>query len=77
MNVIHVNFSDKEHYILVKKVNEQLELFGIETTGEELSEELIACALDEVSFFKNIDKRDDAINKLIQHYRTRRAIGQS
>jgi len=72
MSIIHVNFRDKDHYMLVRKVEEQLHHFGFESMGAAIPEDAIACALDEVRQFKDQEERKSALIKLEEHFRKRR-----
>jgi len=72
MSVIHIDFRDKEHYTLVRKVEEQLLSFGFESMSVPIPEDAIACALDEVKKFTNAEQRKAALIKLEEHFRKRR-----
>ena len=72
MSVIHIDFRDKEHYALVRKVEEQLQGFGFDSMAAVIPEDAIACALDEVKKFANAEQRKAALVKLEAHFRKRR-----
>ncbi len=76
MTIINVNFRDKEHYALVKLVEAQLEIFGLNTYAMQVPEDAIACALDEVKVFPDAKMRKIALEKLEEHFRQRRASQQ-
>jgi hypothetical protein len=69
MSVIHIDFRDKEHYILVRQVEEQLESFGFDVSASVIPEDAIACALDEVKKFANVELRKAALQKIETHFR--------
>ncbi|HYX31949.1 MAG TPA: hypothetical protein VE954_02460 [Oligoflexus sp.] len=72
MSVIHIDFRDKEHYLLVRLVEEQLDSFGFDIAANPIPEDAIACALDEVKKFATSDLRKAALVKLEAHFRKRR-----
>lgn len=72
MSVIHIDFRDKEHYALVRLVEEQLQSFGFDSMSVAIPEDAIACALDEVKKFANGELRKAALVKLEAHFRKRR-----
>jgi len=72
MSVIHIDFRDKEHYILVRQVEEQLESFGFDANASVIPEDAIACALDEVKKFANAELRKNALQKIETHFRKKR-----
>lgn len=69
MSVIHIDFRDKEHFLLVRQVEEQLESFGFDTTAAVIPEDALACALDEVKKFANAELRKAALQKIETHFR--------
>jgi hypothetical protein len=71
MSVIHIDFRDKEHYALVRKVEEQLTSFGFDSVTQPIPEDAIACALDEVKKFASPEQRKAALLKLEEHFRKR------
>ncbi len=72
MSVIHVNFRDKDHYALLRKVEEQLQHFGFDSFAHVIPDDAIACALDEVRQFTDQGERRTALLKLEDHFRKRR-----
>jgi hypothetical protein len=72
MSVIHIDFRDKEHYRLVRLVEQQLDSFGFDPAALPVPEDAIACALDEVKKFANDELRKAALMKLEAHFRKRR-----
>lgn len=72
MSVIHIDFRDKEHYALLRLVEEQLHSFGFDTMMAAIPEDAIACALDEVKKFASEELRRAALLKLEAHFRKRR-----
>jgi hypothetical protein len=72
MTVIHVNFRDKEHYALLRKVEEQLLHFGFDSFLSAIPDDAIAVAMDEVRQFNDPIQRKAALMKLEEHFRKRR-----
>lgn len=72
MTVIHIDFRDKEHYTLLRKVEDQLHSFGFDSPHAAIPEDAIACALDEVKKFSNAELRQAALLKIEEHFRKRR-----
>lgn len=71
LGIITVNFCDKEHHRLIRVVEIQLQKFGLQTRNAKIPLDAIACALDEVQLFPNIELRKLALMKLENHFRAR------
>ena len=71
LSVLQVNFSDKEHYALVREVEVQLQNFGLQPRHAKIPADAIACALDEVRQFPDLETRKQALIKLEHHFLAR------
>ncbi|MCX6131097.1 MAG: hypothetical protein NTX25_18825 [Proteobacteria bacterium] len=68
MTVLHVDFRDKEHYVLLREIEAQLQIFGLDFHKIKIPSDAIACALDEVRHFSNLDQRKQTLLRLEQHF---------
>lgn len=73
MNIIKVDFRDKELYQVLKKVEEQLKLFGFDLSQYPIPEDAIACALDEVKQFASLESRRKMLEKIEEQFKSREA----
>ena len=57
MTVIHVNFADREFENIFKQVRDKLEEWGLLDRSSKLPDDAIACALDDLIYFPDLEKR--------------------
>ncbi|NRA63593.1 MAG: hypothetical protein HRU19_03875 [Pseudobacteriovorax sp.] len=68
MNVIHVNFVDRDYLMIQKKVTETLQASDLIGHSTIIPVDAIACALDEVEVFHDDSKRTAIMEKLELHF---------
>ncbi len=68
MGVIYVDFMDREFYQAKKLVAAQLAQWGLDESITSIPKDAIACALDEVMYFKDQQQRVLILKKLEQSF---------
>jgi hypothetical protein len=73
--LIYVDFRDKDLQPLIRLVDEQLQLFGLDPKRDAVPQDALACALDEVRRFASVEARLGILRRL-EHYYARRVAAR-